>query len=170
MNTPWSQPGPRHQATLQLLRTAEILWRGSHRLFARWNLSPSQFNVLNLLLDYPQGCSQVDLSRALIMNRSNVTGLVDRLEIRGLLQRQETPGDRRAYRVVLTQPGRQLVQEMLPAYYQGAEEIWNHLPLKRVQQLTEDLQRVCAHADQVIAQLEAMEKPSKRKADYDEVQ
>lgn len=168
MNTSWSNPGPRHQATLQLLRTAEILWHASRHVFAHWNISPSQFNILNLLRDYPHGCSQVDLSRALIVNRSNVTGLVDRLEARGLLQRLETPGDRRAYRVVLTESGRHLVQEMLPAYHRGAEEIWNQLPLKRVQQLTEDLQSICARAQQVLAQLEAMKKTPDGKADYDE--
>src|SRR5438874_74225 len=37
-------PGPRYQALLQLLRTAEALWNASRNFFARWDLSPSQFN------------------------------------------------------------------------------------------------------------------------------
>src|SRR6266496_1133102 len=48
-----SLPGPRYQALLQLLRTAEALWNASRNFFARWDLSPSQFNVLNLLYDQP---------------------------------------------------------------------------------------------------------------------
>src|SRR5580692_12405550 len=94
-----SAPGPRHQALIELLRTAETLWNASRVFFARWDLSPSQFNVLNLLYDLPDGCSQIELSRQLIMHRSNVTGLVDRLESRGLLRRAENPHDRRAFNV-----------------------------------------------------------------------
>src|ERR1700733_10022948 len=95
-------PGPRYQALIELLRTAETLWNASRAFFARWDLSPSQFNVLNLLHDLPGGCSQIELSRQLIMHRSNVTGLVDRLESRGLLRRTDSPTDRRAFTVILT--------------------------------------------------------------------
>ena len=47
--------GPRYRALLQLLRTAENLWNASRVFFGRWDLSPSQFNVLNLLSGEPDG-------------------------------------------------------------------------------------------------------------------
>jgi DNA-binding MarR family transcriptional regulator len=153
MNTKWNQPGPRHEATLRLLQVADRLWNGSRLLFAHWHINPSQFNVLNLLRNYPDGCSQVELSRALIMNRSNVTGLVDRLEARHLVQRRETPGDRRAYRVVLTKAGQTLVEEMLPSYYQGADEVWNGLSSGQVQQFCASLEKVRGNAEKLITQL-----------------
>ena len=93
-------PGPRYRALLQLLRTAEALWNASRVFFARWDLSPSQFNILNLLCGRPGGCTQSELSHSLIMHRSNVTGLVDRLEARGLVQRRDSAKDRRAYREI----------------------------------------------------------------------
>ena len=77
-------------------RTLAQLWNASRVFFARWDLSPSQFNVLNLLHLNPDGLSQTDLSRQLIMHRSNLTGLVDRLEKRGLVARREVAADRRA--------------------------------------------------------------------------
>src|SRR5256885_1184484 len=101
-----SHPGPRYQALLQVLRAAESLWNASRIFFHRWDLSPSQFNVLNLLSDQPGGCPQIELSRQLIMHRSNITGLVDRLEARGLVKRYDVQSDRRVYRVVLTGGGR----------------------------------------------------------------
>ena len=52
-------PGPRYAALLQLLRTAENLWNSSRVFLGRWDLSPSQFNVLNLLRDEPGGLSQI---------------------------------------------------------------------------------------------------------------
>jgi len=140
------QPGSRYQALLQLLRTAEALWSASRKLFSRWGLSPSQFNVLNLLQGRPAGSSQVELSRALIMHRSNITGLVDRLQARGLVERRERPGDRRAYRVVLTAAGGRLVREILPHYHAAAEHVWGNVPPSRVRQLAADLARVGAVA------------------------
>ena len=135
-------PGPRYVALLELLRTAETLWHASREFFARWNLSPSQFNILNLLRVAAEGCTQVDLSRQLIMHRSNVTGLVDRLEARGLLKRTESPGDRRAHRVILTATGRRLVEKILPDYHRAADTIWGSFPLARTARLVEDLKRL----------------------------
>lgn len=146
-------PGARYQALIELLQTAEGIWNGSRLFFTRWDLSPSQFNIINLLHPLPQGMSQVELSRALIMHRSNVTGLVDRLEGRGLVRREEQPGDRRAYRVVLTAAGRRLVDEILPHYYLAAEEVWGDLPERRVAQLLEDLAAVRRNAERIATQM-----------------
>ena len=149
MNGRPPSPGPRYQALLQLLHTAEALWNASRSFFARWDLSPSQFNVLNLLYDQRAGCTQIELSRSLIMHRSNVTGLVDRLEARGLVQRRDSAHDRRAYRVVLTAAGKRLVQHILPQYYTAAEQVWGALPVARTHQLVSELTRVCANAEKV---------------------
>lgn len=120
--------GPRYDALMQLLRTADTIWNSSRMLFDRWEISPSQFNILNLLYNEPAGLSQVELSRALIMHRSNVTGLVDRLEARDLVKRSDIPGDRRAYRVSLTAAGKKLVGQILPEYFTAAEVIWGEVP------------------------------------------
>src|ERR1043166_3877653 len=146
-------PGPRYGALLQLLRTAEALWNSSRLFFARWDLSPSQFNVLNLLCDHPDGCTQIELSRQLIMHRSNVTGLIDRLEQRALLQR--TPEtDRRVNRIVLTAAGAKLVRRILPEYYRVAEMLWGQLPARRTQRLVADLLALDGNIQQLSQQLE----------------
>lgn len=139
-------PGPRYHALLQLLRTADVIWNASRAFFERWHLSPSQFNILNLVVDAPEGLSQTELSRELLVHRSNVTGLVDRLESRGLVERRDLAGDRRAYRVVLTPAGRRLVQKILPRYYEAAETVWGNLPLDQVEVLVRGFQRVSENA------------------------
>jgi DNA-binding MarR family transcriptional regulator len=140
---------PRYEALLQLLRTADSLWNSSRLFFAQWRLSPSQFNVLNLLHDRPNGLSQIELGRLLITHRSNITGLVDRLQKRGLLQRKDAAGDRRAYRIVLSPAGRKLVQQILPEYYRVAEEVWDGFPAAGAKQWTADLRRLGANADKI---------------------
>lgn len=147
-----AQPGPRYQSLIQLLRTAEALWNASRTFFARWDLSPSQFNLLNLLTDHPDGRSQTELSRELITHRSNVTGLVDRLEQRGLVARRDMAGDRRAYRVVLTAAGTALVRQILPHYYRAAELAWGDVSPQRAAEIISDLGTVTAAAARVADQ------------------
>jgi MarR family 2-MHQ and catechol resistance regulon transcriptional repressor len=117
--------------------------------FAQWDISPSQFNILNLLYGKPTGSSQIELGRDLIMHRSNVTGLIDRLQARGLVERGDDPRDRRVYRVVLTTKGASLLERILPRYHKAAEEVWGELPLERVNDLTRELTAICANAERI---------------------
>ena len=134
---------------LQLLRTAETLWNSSRIFFSRWDLSPSQFNVLNVLRDSAEGLSQTELSRELLTHRSNVTGLVDRLEERKLVKRQSVPDDRRAYRVVLTTEGRDLLKRVLPEYYRAAEAVWGEVPAEQANRLVSELSVVSYNAEHI---------------------
>ena len=138
---------------MELLRAADTVWDASRIFFERWDLSPSQFNVLNLLHLNPDGLSQTDLSRQLIMHRSNLTGLVDRLEKRGLVVRREVAADRRAYSVVLTTAGTRLLREILPRYYEEATRVWDRLPTRRATELIADLQQVTRNVKQIAANL-----------------
>lgn len=149
MRTKWDEANPRYQALIELLRTADTVWNASRAFFGRWDLSPSQFNVLNLLRLNPAGLSQSDLSRQLIMHRSNVTGLVDRLEKRGLVARREVVADRRAYSVVLSAAGARLLREILPRYYEEATRVWDHLPARRAAELVDDLRQVAQNAQRI---------------------
>jgi MarR family transcriptional regulator, organic hydroperoxide resistance regulator len=54
-----------------------------------------------------------ELAAVLACDNSNVTGLVDRLEARGLVARQANPDDRRVKRVVLTAAGGRLRDQLL---------------------------------------------------------
>ena len=146
-----SHPG--YRALMELLRTADTVWNASRVFFERWELSPSQFNVLNLLRLNPAGLSQTDLSRQLIMHRSNVTGLLDRLERRGLVARREVAADRRAYSVVLTAAGVRLLRDILPRYYQDAARVWERLPARRAAELIADLQQVAQNAQEIAAEV-----------------
>jgi len=153
MRTRLDENHPGYRALMELLRTADTVWNASRIFFERWDLSPSQFNVLNLLHFNPDGLSQTDLSRQLIMHRSNLTGLVDRLEKRGLVARREVAADRRAYSVVLTPAGTRLLRDILPRYYEEAVRAWDQLPARRAAELIADLQQVARNVEQIAAKL-----------------
>jgi DNA-binding MarR family transcriptional regulator len=76
-------------------------------LAAELRLSPAQCHVLHLIepdRPIPMG----ELAETLGCDASNVTGLVDRLESRGLLRRRPSEGDRRVKVLVLTPTGARL--------------------------------------------------------------
>jgi DNA-binding MarR family transcriptional regulator len=139
----------RYEALLQLLQTANGIWDASRVFFEQWKLSPSQFNVLNLLRNQAQGLSQTDLSRQLLTHRSNVTGLVDRLEKRGLVQRKDAFADRRAYRVTLTQEGATLLKIILPRYHEEADHVWDGVRENRISELLATLEHILRNAAHV---------------------
>lgn len=132
-----------------MLRTADALWNASRLFFGQWNLSPSQFNVLNLLSHKPHGFSQIELGRLLITHRSNVTGLVDRLEKRGLVSRTDDAGDRRAYRVLLTGDGKRLLEQILPGYYTLAGQAWGGMSVARARQFATALAKLGKNAQKI---------------------
>jgi DNA-binding MarR family transcriptional regulator len=95
----------------ELLRTLF----GQHRrrfliAAAELDLHPAQAGAL-LQLGSP--LPMTELAALLACDNSNVTGLIDRLEARGLVARQPNSQDRRVKHVVLTTAGRRLRERML---------------------------------------------------------
>ena len=151
------KPGPRYAALLQLLRTADTIWNSSRVFFGRWDLSPAQVTLLNLLTGPGDGLTQSELSRELLTHRSNITGLVDRLEARGLVARRAEAGDRRAWRVVLTAAGRRVMDEGKPHYFAAAERVWEGIPVRRAAEVGEALRRVATNTERAASRLAAEE-------------
>jgi DNA-binding MarR family transcriptional regulator len=76
------------------------------RVAAEYDLSLTQLRVLAILRDRRVRMSE--LADYLGLDKSTISGLVDRAEKRGLLQRAPNPADGRATDVFLTGAGRQL--------------------------------------------------------------
>jgi DNA-binding MarR family transcriptional regulator len=68
-------------------------------------LRPAAFGALRVL-DEPRAMSEI--AAFLRCDNSNVTGIVDGLEARGLAERTPAPGDRRVKLIALTAEGRRL--------------------------------------------------------------
>ncbi|MER8006856.1 MarR family transcriptional regulator [Streptomyces sp. NPDC094149] len=71
------------------------------------NLTASQGKTLNVLRRGPASMSV--LATTLTCDASNMTGIIDRLEKRGLVRREPSPSDRRVKNVVLTAEGERVI-------------------------------------------------------------
>ncbi len=105
-----------YELTRAVMTTADTFLREGQRLFRPHGITAAQYNVLSVLAAAGEGISQRELGDVLVVDRSNVTGLVDRMEKAGWVRRTDDPADRRVYRVMLTPSGRRLWEKISPAY------------------------------------------------------
>jgi MarR family transcriptional regulator, organic hydroperoxide resistance regulator len=113
-----SDPAARSQAAGSLAAEAwaelRTLFGQQRRRFlgaaSELDLHPAQAGAL-LQLTSPLPMNE--LAAMLACDNSNVTGLVDRLEARGLVARQASPEDRRVKHIVLTAAGARMLEQLL---------------------------------------------------------
>jgi MarR family 2-MHQ and catechol resistance regulon transcriptional repressor len=77
------------------------------------DLSDSQFGALEMLFHLGP-LQQKAIGQKLLVSKSNVVAVIDKLEAQGLVERQRSTEDRRCVFVHLTGKGRDLVQELFP--------------------------------------------------------
>ena len=131
-----------YDLVIQVLSAANVMVKESHRLFRPHGISEAQFNVLNVLGPAAAGLSQRELSDVLVVDRSNITGLLDRMEKSGWVQRADHPNDRRVYLVTLTSEGRKLWQKVLPEYVAAVRRVTAVVPETELKRALETLRRL----------------------------
>ena len=135
------------QATYHLLTKTFILLDDYDRqFFAEYGLSTRQFWALQHL-DEEQGRSMVELSRVLFTDKSNVTGIVDRLERLKLVTRTMDPRDRRVMLITLTLEGRNLRNRVKTSH---DEHIRNLISVLN----NDDLHRLLAYLNSINRRIE----------------
>ena len=113
----------KNEFILNLVMLANKLQSLGNAFFKNYGLTSAQYNVLVLLRANPQGLTQVEISKNLVVSRANITSLLDKLESEGLAVRMRSE-DRRSYKVVLTQKGKDLIQRIEGEYYRRVDEIF----------------------------------------------
>jgi DNA-binding MarR family transcriptional regulator len=111
---------PTESAFRELIRMLGLLERVQQPYFARFGLTGSKWGVLRNLhraeAEGLPGLRLTDLSERLLVRPPSVTGVVDRLERAGLVERTGSPTDLRAKQDGLTKKGRQLVERVLTVH------------------------------------------------------
>jgi len=74
-------------------------------------------------LERDDGQTLAALSRRMLVTAGNLTGLVDRAERDGVVERRPDPSDKRLSRVFLTGKGRDLVQALIPTHATHVSEL-----------------------------------------------
>jgi DNA-binding MarR family transcriptional regulator len=139
---------PAHEALLNIYYTTSILKKRADAFFAEFGLTDVQYNLLALLdhqADKDGGLSQAQISDMMLVNRANITSLVDRMEKADLVKRTAHANDRRYNIVKLTAKGRKLFEKVEPIYIEKVEQVTADLTKTELKVLMTALEKVRSH-------------------------
>ncbi len=94
-------------------------------------LSVPQCDVLTTLTE-AEGISQQELAKRLYVTKGNISGLLDRLERVGLVERRSTATDRRQYAIYLTAPGRAAAEKAIAVQHTLIAATLGKLPSEKL--------------------------------------
>lgn len=107
-------------------------------LVAEHDLPLPSYDVLVQLSESPdRRLRMTELADRVLLSRSGLTRLVDRLAREGLVERQSCPSDARGTLAVLTETGLQRLQDAWPTHLRGvAEHVTGKLTAEEIERLT----------------------------------
>jgi DNA-binding MarR family transcriptional regulator len=145
-----ARPDPGHLAAWRaLLEThAAVTELLARELVAERGLPLSRYDVLLNLAEAPGGRLRMqELSESVLLSKSGLSRLVDRMEEAGLVRRERCEDDRRGWFTVLTEQGRSALRRAAPIHLRGIQEHFaRHLDGEEARVLATALARVSAAA------------------------
>jgi DNA-binding MarR family transcriptional regulator len=135
---------PEEEVFVNLLRSYDCLWSEQGKFFARFGVTPQQFNVLKVLSarDGGAGIACQAIGEKLLNRVPDITRLLDRLEQAGLITRERCCTDRRVVRTHLTEVGRAKVDEIRAPLQEALRQRFAHMTREEVVELNRLLHKL----------------------------
>ncbi|MFM8363408.1 MAG: MarR family winged helix-turn-helix transcriptional regulator [Haliscomenobacter sp.] len=128
---------------VNLLYSASWLQQFSNQLLKPYGISQEQFNILRILRGmHPEPATVKLLTERMIDKMSNASRLVEKLRVKGLVERHECPLDRRRVDVQITQKGLTLIEKASQAMDTQGDAYMSGLSLEEAAQLNELLDKL----------------------------
>ncbi|MCY6490645.1 MarR family winged helix-turn-helix transcriptional regulator [Leptolyngbya sp. GGD] len=104
-------------------------------------LTPPQFDVI-CTLGNTSGMFMNQLAEKTLVTKGTLTGIVDRLEQKGLVRREVPPENRRCFLIVLTPEGEQLFEQIFPQHTLYLKERFDRLNPTELKEIQAALSRL----------------------------
>ena len=115
---------------------------------AGFDLTPVQYAALATIKANP-GLDQVTLAGLIAFDRTTITGVVDRLVQKGLVERRASRRDRRARELEITDEGRRTLRRITPAVESAQQIMLRGLSDKEAEELMRLLQKAIAAGNEL---------------------
>ena len=102
-------------------------------------LTMTQFDVIATLGNQPPMTCK-ELGEKTLVTKGTLTGVLERLESKGILERKLNPEDARSQMIGLTSEGQKLFEKVFPAHLQHLDKAFNQLSTKELAELSNALQ------------------------------
>ena len=132
---------PEQEALLNILRTNDQFQNRFGRLFREFDLTPSQYNVLRILRGEGKPMPCQEISERMVQVVPAMTGLLDRLEAQGNIQRERCTEDRRVVYIELTDSAKDLLRRMDAPVDKLHHQLIGHLTATEMKQLSRLLEK-----------------------------
>lgn len=121
----------------QLAKTSQHATRFWSGKIAGFNITATQGMLINFLFVCDPITSS-ELGKRTMLDSATLTGILDRLETSGIVERKQHPDDRRAILVVLTEKGEDIARQLYKAAIEANKEFLSSLSSEN-QKLLKDL-------------------------------
>ena len=102
-----------HKLAINLVYTTNWLNEFSNKFLKKFELTQQQFNILRILRgQYPKPASVKLLVERMLDKQCDASRMIERLRIKGLLERNECPMNRRQVDILITEAGLNLLSEI----------------------------------------------------------
>jgi DNA-binding MarR family transcriptional regulator len=135
------------EASLNLARTADQLQIRFARLFREHGLTPSQYNILRILRGEGAPLKILEIADRMVTVVPGITGLIDRLEQAGLVERRRCPEDRRVIYVALRDRAVELLARLDQPVLQLHKRLMGHLSEAELRELIRLLEKTREELD-----------------------
>ena len=133
---------PQQEAALSVVRTSDQLQLRFARLFREHGLTPSQCNILSILRGEGKPLPILEIASRTITIVPGITGLIDRLEKAGFVNRLRCEKDRRVIYVALTDQGMATLAKLDGPLGELHHKLMGHLSQPELKELIQLLEKV----------------------------
>ena len=128
----------------QIERTEQCMKRELRRTFNQhgFNITPYQWIILYRLWQQ-EGLTQAEIADHTIRDKPTITRMIDVMEKHGLLVRRNDHNDRRAYKIYLTDSGRQLKEKLPMIVASHIEKACEGISSKELEITFDTLAKIC---------------------------
>ncbi|QDT92661.1 MarR family winged helix-turn-helix transcriptional regulator [Gimesia algae] len=127
---------PEIEAVLNVLRTSDQFQNRLGRLFRKYGLTCSQYNVLRILRGEGHPLPSLEIASRMIQVVPAITGLIDRLEKLGLVTRKRCSADRRVVYIALTEKAENVLKEIDEPLKELHQRLIGHLTKAELKELS----------------------------------
>jgi MarR family 2-MHQ and catechol resistance regulon transcriptional repressor len=132
---------PEQEACLNVLRTNDQLQNRLGRFFREFGLTSSQYNVLRILRGEGKPMPSLEIAERMIQVVPAMTGLIDRLENQGFVERRRCEDDRRVVYIKITEKAAKLLERMDKPLAALHRELMGHMTKAELRQLSQLLEK-----------------------------
>lgn len=108
---------------------------------AGMGLTMTQFDVIATLGNQPPMTCK-ELGEKTLVTKGTLTGVLERLEAKGILERKLNPEDARSQMIGLTKEGQTLFEKVFPAHLQHLEKAFSKLTVIELEEVNQSLQMI----------------------------